>query len=78
MEKTFTWTPYGLEGKSEELSFTFSIQPISKKKGLFYMLRRTSPEHNVTFRIVNVKVPTGIECDLENLLRIKSTTPSSL
>ena len=75
MEKTLTLTPYRLEGKSEELSFTFSIQPISKKKGLFDMFRRTSPEHNVTFRIVNVKVPTGIECDLENLLKIKSTTP---
>ena len=75
MEKTLTLTPYRLEGKSEELSFTFSIQPISKKKGLFDMFRRTSSEHNVTFRIVNVKVPTGIECDLENLLKIKSTTP---
>ena len=75
MEKTLTLTPYRLEGKSEELSFTFSIQSISKKKGLFDMFRRTSPEHNVTFRIVNVKVPTGIECDLENLLKIKSTTP---
>lgn len=76
MEQTFTLTPYRLEGISEELSFTFSIQPISKKKGLFYMFRRTSPEHNVTFRIVNVKVPTGIECDLENLLEIKSSIPN--
>ena len=75
MEQTFTLTHNRLEGISEELSFIFSIQPISKKKGLFYMFRRTSPEHNVTFRIVNVKVPTGIECDLENLLKIKSTTP---
>ena len=76
MEQTFTLTPSRLEGISEELNFTFSIQPISKKKCLFYMFRRTSQEHNVTFRIANVKVPAGIDYDLENLLKIKSTTPS--
>lgn len=76
MEQTITLTPYRLEGISEELNFTFSIQPISKKKCLFYMFRRTSREHNVTFRIANVKVPAGIDYDLENLLKIKSTTPS--
>ena len=76
MERKFTLNPYNSVEISEELSFTFSIQPISKKKGLFDMFRKTSHEHNVTFRIVNVKVPTGIDYDLENLLKIKSTTPS--
>ena len=76
MERKFTLNPYNSVGISEELSFTFSIQPISKKKGLFDMFRKTSHEHNVTFRIVNVKLPTGIDYDSENLLKIKSTTPS--
>ena len=75
MEQTITLTPYRLEGISEELNFTFSIQPISKKKCLFYMFRRTSREHNVTFRIANVKVPAGIDYDLENLLKIKYECP---
>ncbi|MEE1120505.1 MAG: hypothetical protein UHT92_02310, partial [Prevotella sp.] len=76
MERKYTLNPYNSLGISEELSFTFSIQPISKKKCLFDIFRKTSQEHNVTFRIANVKVPTGIDYDLENLLKIKSTTPS--
>ena len=59
MERKFTLNPYNSVEISEELSFTFSIQPISKKKGLFDMFRKTSHEHNVTFRIVNVK---GLRC----------------
>ncbi len=76
MERKITINPYNFEGISEEIDFTFSIQPNSKKRGWRSVFKKTCIEHCIAFRVVNVKIPTGIECDLENLFKIKSTTPN--
>lgn len=76
MIRKYTLNTYYLEGISEELDFTFSIQPNSKKKCWLDFFKKKSREHYVTFRIANVKIPKGIDCDLENLFKIKSTTPN--
>lgn len=76
MERTVTLTPYSLKGKSEEISFTFSVQPKTKKNYWFSIFKSKSQEHCITFKIVNVTIPKGVDCVLENLFNIKSTTPN--